>query len=103
MEVCKNCNAKLTNKYCSNCGQKAHFERIDIHYIIHEIGHIIHFERGFPYTVKQLLVRPGKSVRNFIAGQRNKMTKPLTFLVLCGLIYKIFNYIFHLERIIRKH
>ena len=91
MTNCKNCNEPTNGKYCSNCGQAIHLKRIDGHYILHEIEHIFHFERGILYTVKALLLHPGKTVREFINDNRNRLVKPIIFIIITSLIYTLVN------------
>jgi len=97
MNNCSNCNDELTGKYCSNCGQAVSVKRIDGHYIIHEIEHVLHFERGILYTIRELLTKPGKSVREFIAENRGRLVKPIIFIIVTSLLYTIINHFFHLE------
>lgn len=96
---CKYCNTPLHGKYCSHCGESSEFKRIDWSYFSHNFEHFIHSDRGFPYTLKQLVVRPGEAIRNFIGGERNRMTKPFVFLILCGIFYAFANYLFHFNEI----
>jgi hypothetical protein len=92
-----NCNDELTGKYCSNCGQPAKVKRIDGHYIIHEIEHVLHFERGILYTIKELLIRPGQNIRDFIAENRSRLVKPVIFIIVTSLIYTLISHFFHIE------
>jgi hypothetical protein len=97
MPNCKNCNTEVTQNYCTNCGQPSILKRIDSHYIIHEIEHILHFERGILYTVKELLIRPGECVRHFISENRSRLVKPIIFIIVTSLIYTLVNHSFHIE------
>jgi hypothetical protein len=97
MNNCTNCNDELIGKYCSNCGQPVKVKRIDGHYIVHEIEHILHFERGILYTIKELLIRPGQNIRNFIAENRSRLVKPIIFIIVTSLIYTIISHFFHIE------
>jgi len=72
-------------------------KRINSSYIIYEIQHLLHIESGFLYTVKQLFIRPGKLVRNFILDDRSKVTKPLIFLIFSGTIFTLIFHFFHIE------
>ncbi|MGC4041261.1 MAG: DUF3667 domain-containing protein [Flavobacterium sp.] len=99
MTNCNNCNAAINDKFCSSCGQAATVKRIDRHYISHEILHLLHFEKGFFYTIKELLIRPGDSIREFIAKNRNKHMKPVAYLILTSLIYTVIAHFFHAEDI----
>jgi len=98
MDNCKNCNAPANGNYCSNCGQPLRLKRVDAHYIVHEIEHVLHFEKGIFYTIKQLLVAPGQSVKQFIAENRNRLVKPILFIILTSLAYTIVNHFFHIEK-----
>jgi hypothetical protein len=97
MNNCSNCNYDLTGNYCSNCGQAVKVKRIDGHYIIHEIEHVLHFERGILYTIKELLIRPGQNIRDFIAENRSRLVKPIIFIIVTSLIYTLINHFFHIE------
>lgn len=95
---CNTCQAEIAQKFCPNCGQAATLKRIDGHYIRHEIEHVIHFEKGILYTVKELLIRPGKSIQHFISVDRNRLVKPIILIVITSLIYTIINNFFHIEQ-----
>lgn len=97
MTNCKSCKEPVSASYCANCGHPVKLKRIDSHYIIHEITHVLHFEKGILYTVKELLMRPGKSVREFISDNRNRLVKPVIFLIVSSLIYSVTAHFFHIE------
>ncbi len=97
MNSCKNCKTVLSGKYCSNCGLNSEISRINGKYLWHEVQHLILFEKGFFYTVKQLLVRPGKTVRLFLTEDRNRIVKPVLFLIVTSLIYTLIAQYFHTE------
>jgi hypothetical protein len=48
------------------------------------------------YTIKKVLVSPGKSTREFLAEGRHRFVKPITFLILMSLIYTIINHFFQI-------
>ncbi len=97
MVNCKNCNIIVDTKHCSNCGLAVALKRIDHHYILHEIEHVLHFEKGFFYTVKVLLLQPAKNIKAYITDDRNKLIKPILFLIVTSLIYTLITHFFHLE------
>ncbi|MDI9341505.1 MAG: DUF3667 domain-containing protein [Sediminibacterium sp.] len=99
MTPCQNCQHPVTGKYCSNCGQALHLKRIDRHYISHEILHLLHFEKGFFYTVKALLVSPGHSIREFIHQNRAKHMKPVPFIIITSLIFTVLSHLFHVDKL----
>ena len=98
MTNCNTCQTQIPQNFCPNCGQAATLKRIDGHYIRHEIEHVIHFEKGILYTVKELLIRPGKSIQHFISVDRNRLVKPIIFIVITSLIYTIINNFFQIEQ-----
>jgi uncharacterized protein YacL len=97
MRNCKNCNAEINLNYCANCGQPSSLKRIDAHYITHEIEHVLHFERGILYTVRELLTSPGQNVKNYISENRSRLVKPIIFIIITSLIYSLVNHFFHIE------
>ena len=97
MMNCKTCNIELTSKYCPDCGRPGQLKRIDRHYIIHEIEHVLHFERGILYTIRELLINPGKNVRNYLSENRSRLVKPIIFIIVTSLIYSTCSNFFHLE------
>ncbi|GGF08976.1 Protein of unknown function [Chishuiella changwenlii] len=94
---CKNCNNEVHLNYCSNCGQPVKLKRINAYYILHEIEHILHFERGILYTIKELTLNPGKSIKTYITENRSKLVKPIIFIIVTSLIYTFCNHYFHFE------
>ncbi len=94
---CKNCNNEINSKFCPDCGQPTSLKRIDGHYIIHEIEHILHFERGILYTIRELIIRPGQNIRNYLSENRSRLVKPVIFIIVTSLIYTLTSHFFHIE------
>jgi hypothetical protein len=94
---CNNCKVEVNSKYCPDCGHPTTLKRIDGHYIIHEIEHVLHFERGILYTIRELLINPGKNVRNYLLENRSRLVKPIIFIIISSLIYTLCNKVFHFE------
>ena len=94
---CKHCNSPITSKFCPHCGQPASLKRIDGHYILHELEHILHVERGIFYTIKELITDPGQSVRQYLSEDRSRLVKPVLFIVITSLIYSLTIHFFHIE------
>ncbi|TXI89248.1 MAG: DUF3667 domain-containing protein [Burkholderiaceae bacterium] len=93
MITCSACQTSYSGNFCHHCGRAAHVERIDGHFILHELLHILHLEKGFFYTVWQIMRRPGATIRGFLDGDRNRLVKPLIFLILCSLVYTLVGYV----------
>lgn len=94
---CINCNNEVDLNYCSNCGDAVNLKRINAHYIIHEINHVLHLERGIFYTIKELAVNPGQNVKKYLVENRTRLVKPIIFIIISSLIYSISSSFFHLE------
>ena len=46
------------------------------------------------FTIRKVLISPGKSVKQFLTEERYRFVKPITFVVITSLIYAIINYFF---------
>src|SRR6218665_1211615 len=86
-ELCKNCHQVHQGNFCSHCGQKTNTVRLNWHYIKDEANYtILHFNKGFLYTIKELFTRPGDTIREFFEGKRVNHYKPLLLVfVLAGI------------------
>jgi hypothetical protein len=94
---CKNCNTEIDSNFCPNCGQAANLKRIDRHYIVHEVEHVLHFERGILYTIRELATKPGQNIRNYLSENRSRLVKPIIFIIVTSLIYTLISHFFHIE------
>ncbi|MGB0391859.1 MAG: DUF3667 domain-containing protein [Salibacteraceae bacterium] len=72
-------------------------KRINGEYLVNEIGSVLNFDKGILFTIRELIVRPGKTTRQFIEEDRNRLVKPIVFIIICSLIYSIAQQIFHFE------
>jgi hypothetical protein len=72
-------------------------QRIDGQYILNEIQRVLNLEKGILYTIRELLLRPGANVRHFIAENRNRLVKPILFIIVTSLVYSIVNSVFQIE------
>lgn len=83
-ESCFNCGKPINDNYCSTCGQKK-YTRIDKKYIINEVENtILQTNKGFLYSLKKIVVNPGKTAREFINGNRVNHYKPILLVFLLG-------------------
>ena len=90
---CKNCGKKFEGKYCSYCGQNSNVRKVDYKYLINEIPNsIFQINRGFLFTLKELFIRPGHSIREFLEGKRKSHFKPLAFIILTSTLYVLSHY-----------
>lgn len=79
--ICKNCSKEFKGKFCPRCGQKAKTDRITTRQVLNEARQrVFHYDQGFLYTMRELLIRPGHSIREYIEGKRVLHIKPVKFM-----------------------
>ncbi len=84
---CKNCNTIFEGNYCNNCGQKAGEKRFMLSNLPGEFLHgFYHVHSGLLFTIRELFVRPGETLRGYISGKRVKYFNPFTYLLLISLV-----------------
>lgn len=92
---CINCERAVTGaeqKFCPNCGQPTPVHRIDWHFLGHELEHsVLHMDRGILYSLKQLMLRPGKVLRDYIEGRRGNQVKPLLLITMMSAVVLVLN------------
>ncbi len=88
-EKCNRCESDLFDHFCSKCGHPKKLKRIDGQYILSELISIFDFEKGIFFTIRELLLRPGLTVKKFIFDDREQLVKPVLFIIICSLIYTI--------------
>jgi len=69
-------------------------ERIDSKYIWSEISSVLNFDKGIFYTIKELLIRPGKTVHEFLLYDRKRLVKPIFFVIFSSLFFVIIQQFF---------
>ncbi|MBP6577344.1 MAG: DUF3667 domain-containing protein [Chryseobacterium sp.] len=101
--ICKNCNSTINQNFCSHCGQKK-YKRIDRKYLVDEVQYLaIHTNKGFFYSIKNIIRNPGKTALDFINGNRVNHYKPLYLaFLLCGFSAFISYQFLGLNKIMQK-
>jgi len=94
---CKNCETEVNQNYCPNCGAPFTLTRINGRYVFKEITSVLNFDKGILLTIKELLIRPGQNIKYFIHEDRNRLVKPLIFIIICSLIYTVAQQLLHFE------
>lgn len=84
--ACANCDRAIAGpdqKFCPTCGQTTPAHRIDWHFLGHELEHsVLHMDRGIFYSLKELMLRPGHLMRDYIEGRRANQVKPMLLLMI---------------------
>ncbi|MEO9482543.1 MAG: DUF3667 domain-containing protein [Ekhidna sp.] len=87
---CLNCQAEITENYCSVCGQSAKVQRITFRETLDDFfSSSFALEGQLLSTIKLMVVNPGLLLRSFIAGKRKSYYKPVAFFVLLSAVYLI--------------
>ena len=82
---CCNCGAESENNYCPRCGQKAVYGPITWHSVWQGILDVWGVgTRSLPYSLWQLMWRPGYLIRDYISGKRQVSFPPVKMLVIVG-------------------
>lgn len=85
---CLNCGHHVEAHYCSQCGQP----NIELResfwaFIIHSIGHYLHFDSKFFQTLVPLLTKPGKVTLDYLAGKRARYINPVSMYIFVSIVY----------------
>lgn len=98
MTNCLNCGAPVNGKYCHQCGQKAHVNRLTAKALVDEVVHFFtHAEETFFKTTLHFIIKPGITSLNFIEGKRKRYQKPVSyFLIWTGAYILLHNFIINI-------
>lgn len=88
-KVAQNFDIKTKDDFLNQYDKPNNLKRIDRKYILSELVNVLNFNKGIFYTIKELSIRPGKSIKHFIQKDRSKFVKPISFVILCSIIYTI--------------
>lgn len=94
--TCKNCNHSFEGNFCNNCGQTVNTHEINFKSIVHEIQHsIFHIDKGILYTTKELFLKPGQTIKEYLEGKRVKHFKPFAYIFILSTIYALLTKLSH--------
>lgn len=83
--VCPNCSSPYTEQqdFCGRCGQKLRLPRLTTRMLLRELWNTMtNLERGFFFTLRELWLRPGETLRHYWDGARVNYYPPLRFVFL---------------------
>jgi hypothetical protein len=85
---CKNCGQIVDGKYCCNCGQNTNITKINFANFINEVSEsVFQIDKGLFYTLIELIVRPGHSIKEFFDGKRKSHFKPIAYVLTFSTLY----------------
>jgi len=83
--ICRSCGGPVTGRYCPACGENMETKRLTVKGLLHEAFHFFtHFDKGFPYTLKKLIIAPGTMQKEYVNGFRSKYQKPFSMFFICA-------------------
>ena len=92
---CCNCGNEYENNYCPRCGQKAAYGPITWHSVWQGIMDVWGVgTRSLPYSLWQLIWRPGYLIRDYVSGKRQASFPPVKMLVVVALVLVMVNAFF---------
>lgn len=85
---CKNCDQVVDGNFCTHCGQKTKVDKINLPNFLNEVSEtVFQVNRGLFYTIKELFVRPGHCIREYLSGKRKYHYKPIAYAFTLSAIY----------------
>lgn len=92
---CLNCGYEYQGRYCPMCGQAAATKRFTIRNIFTDfVEQGVHFSiKRLPFTLKHLLLRPGKMIGEYLDGHRAGYYPPIKLLFILVFISLIVQWI----------
>lgn len=91
MVRCRNCGDAIEKKFCPSCGQKIE-RRLNFRRALEDLVRgITNGDSGVLLTIKELVVRPGKMIAEYLAGRRVVHFRPLPLLILLTGLITIFD------------
>ncbi len=85
--TCQNCHAELNGVYCSQCGQKA-TTQLELRPFLQDLfSKTSELDFRLARTLKDLIVRPGAMIRDYIDGKRIAYTNPFKALFIVTALY----------------
>lgn len=93
IKKCPSCGFGASGIYCSRCGHSLEIKRLTIKGLLYDVIHLFtKLEKGFGYTLKQLIISPGHMQRLYITGNRKRNQSPFSMFFICATIAAIFRY-----------
>jgi len=89
LHSCANCGTRLTDSYCSHCGQKkVDKEDFKVSHFLGETFHAFtHFDSKFFATIRNLFRKPGFLTLEYISGHRKKYMNPIQLFFVTNIIF----------------
>ena len=101
---CVNCEQDFTGNFCPYCSQRAGTHRVTWDSLRQQVMLIWGLDsRSLPYTLWQLLLRPGYLVRDYISGRQQVSFPPVKMLFIITVMVVIIEHLFFPDAKAAKH
>ena len=85
---CLNCEAPLSGRFCSACGQKDGPRKITLRALFGEFAsETFEIDGRVPATLRPFFFAPGELTREYVAGRRRRFTAPLRLFLAMGVLW----------------
>jgi hypothetical protein len=86
--TCANCNALLSGRYCSACGQRADTQAHSLGHFLGEAAELLtHADSRVWGTLWPLLARPGFLTREYFQGRRARYLQPFRLYLITSVLF----------------
>jgi len=97
--TCANCNALLSGRYCSSCGQRADTQAHSLGHFLGEATELLtHADSRVWGTLWPLLARPGFLTREYFAGRRARYLQPFRLYLIMSVLFFVLSAVLGGER-----
>lgn len=87
-ERCVGCGARVTGRYCANCGESTERHDYSMTHLVEEVLETTaHVDGRVFASFRSLVTRPGQLTTDFLAGKRKTQMGPVQMFVICNVIY----------------
>ena len=87
--ICKTCDNNFSGKYCNACGQRV-IKRFTGAYLLDGLKQeVFEVDNGLWHTYREMWIRPGEMVRDYISGATQKYYGPLKYMIFWTALYLI--------------
>ncbi|WP_372973486.1 DUF3667 domain-containing protein [Muriicola sp.] len=85
---CKNCGMLSQGNFCTRCGQRLSVHKVTFRETFEDLSDaLISVNAPLLITVRDLVIRPGDLLRNYLEGKRKRYYRPVAFFLLTTFLY----------------
>ncbi len=88
LENCLNCGQKVTDNFCSRCGQENENQTVSLRLLASDLlAELLSFDSKLVRTLVPLLIRPGFLTNEYNAGRRIRYLSPIKMYLVTSVIF----------------